>query len=64
MKQLELPLKEPRHPFWCPHELEVVDMSDNGTLKSCCNLTVATVGHPTWTNCRTWGKCTLRGDAL
>lgn len=53
-----------RHPFWCPHETEVVDMSGNGNLKSCCDLTVPTVGHCTWTNCRVWGSCTLGGDDL
>lgn len=51
----------PNSPGACPHELQVVDMSENN-LKSECDLTTPDVGHPTWTNCRTWGRCTLGGD--
>lgn len=64
MEQMEIPLQNDAGQFWCPHELQVVDMSDNGNLKSCCDLSVAELGHPTWTNCRVWGSCTLDGDAL
>jgi hypothetical protein len=57
-------LFEEGRPGWCPHELKCVDMGDDGNLKSCCDLTVEALGHPTWTNCRVWGSCTLGGDAL
>lgn len=50
--------------YACPHELQAADMSGKGNWKSCCDLTVAELGHATWTNCRTFGKCTLAGDVL
>ena len=50
-------------PGRCPHEMQVVDMGDNGNLKSQCDLTIPKTGHPMWTNCRVWGSCTLGGDA-
>ena len=58
MEQMTLP----EIPGSCPHELRVVDMSDNGNLKSECDLTLEELGHSTWTNCRVWGSCTLGGD--
>lgn len=64
MEQLTLPLPEQgKQPFSCQHELSCVDMSGKGNIKSCCDLTVPTLGHPTWTNCRVWGSCTMVGDA-
>ena len=55
---------EPREycPGKCPHELSTVEMSE-GNVKSECDLTVVSLGHSTWTNCRVWGSCTLRGEA-
>lgn len=63
MEQMTLPLQMDTHQFWCEHEMQCVDMDDNGNLKSCCDLTVAELGRPTWTNCRVWGSCTLVGDS-
>ena len=45
-------------PGACPHELATAEMSERST-KSLCDVT----GKETWTNCREWGVCTLRGDA-
>ena len=60
MEQMSLPLPEQcLHPYWCDHELEVIDLSGKGNLKSYCDLK----GEATWTNCRTWGSCTLGGKA-
>ena len=42
----------------CPHEIATAQMSERST-KSLCDVT----GKETWTNCREWGVCTLRGDA-
>ena len=58
MEQLSLPIGDDR----CPHEVQVVDMSGKGNLKSECDLTVPELGHTTWTTCRVWGRCTLREE--
>ena len=51
--------------MYCEHELQTVAMNDNGgNVKSLCDLTCAGAGHPTWTNCREWGSCTMADDAL
>ena len=45
----------------CSHELKTVDMNEDGTnTKSLCDLT----GSEIWTNCRSWGTCTLGGAAI
>lgn len=45
----------------CEHELTTVAMNDNGTnVKSLCDLT----GTEIWTNCRSWGRCTMCEGAL
>lgn len=31
-----------------------------GNIKSECDLTVRSLGHSMWTNCRVYGSCTLR----
>lgn len=49
-------------PGRCQHELSTVEMSE-GNTKSECDLSVSSLGHSTWTNCRVWGSCTLRGEA-
>lgn len=42
----------------CTHELYVLDPNTDNP-KSECDLTVEHLGHPTWTNCRKCGYCTL-----
>lgn len=66
MQQLELDLFPTERPsMYCEHELQTVAMNDNGgNVKSLCDLTCASAGHPTWTNCREWGSCTMADDAL
>lgn len=49
-------------PGRCPHEVQSVDMGDNGNIKTECDLTRKALGHNMWTNCRVWGSCTLRAD--
>jgi len=66
--QMELPFQSPCDPdeqveylpSRCPHEIQVVDTGSNGNLKSECDLTVKKLGRTMWTNCRVWGRCTLR----
>lgn len=65
--QMKLPFEQQRPapkefcPGRCPHELSTVDMSE-GNVKSECDLTVRSLGHSMWTNCRVYGSCTLRVD--
>jgi len=45
--------------FGCPHEVSTVKTGDKeSSVKSCCTLR----GHEIWTNCRAYGRCTLRED--
>ena len=63
MSHAKLTLNSRDSQHHCSHELATVDMSGKGNLKSLCDLTCETTGHPTWTNCRVHGSCTLGGDA-
>ena len=62
-EQMQLVLWDECQPGRCPHELRYVDTGDDGNFKSECDLTVEPLGHPTWTNCRVWGSCTLGGES-
>ena len=53
---------EEYQPGRCPHEVQSVDMGDNGNIKTECDLTHKALGHNMWTNCHVWGSCTLRGE--
>ena len=44
----------------CEHEQSVVYMSAKDKGKSLCTID----GTEIWTNCRAWGRCTMRGDVF
>ena len=48
-------------PGACQYEQATVQTSDLGnSIKSLCTIR----GTEIWTNCRTWGRCTMRGDVF
>lgn len=47
-------------PGACQNELKLAYTSSKDKGKSLC-----TINHvPVWTNCREWGRCTMRGDVF
>lgn len=59
--QLDLDLDPVPVPGHCKHEQSVVRTSDlDGSEKSLCTIN----GTEIWTNCRAWGRCTMRGDVF
>lgn len=62
MEQLKLTISSQASHEGCPHEMATVDMNGKGNIKSLCDRTCDTTGHPTWTNCHVWGSCTMAGD--
>lgn len=47
-------------PGQCAHELSVAQSGPRGEPHSLCGIN----GSEIWTNCRAWGRCTMRGDVF